>query len=874
MPKHPQRLYENYKENPNIKYPYAMNDEEKTLYQKFMFALEKYFDLTAYLNSTSDSVDEATDEKKGYGRGENGLAKPLDEEMVDLLKDTVTSLISAGQSIYEKMKKIKNPSKEQKATIFDIEQNLSMAAKENSVLETIDPDNPVSYMSMHASATDVIIDVGDDELEKKGDAASTRLAIRYVDESGKFRDGFFTEDEEAGADVEPFYTDAITQIPALKKVCDVLGYGDKKEDPDYIKFFNFAYMVNNASYIFNLKDFINDYIDISDAQQAALDNITFTNDDLDKLKTISQNIVENKDVKKHLFEHRASQDEGYNINNRNTAMSDMATALGMPNLIAKSTPMTIIKNGEAIHGSFMANAKGMDFDDILPTSEMMQGHEEFQINYDKVVKDAADLMVLDYICLNGDRHQNNQFYIMEKDAYGQPTLNGFQGIDNDMSFGNYVPKDNEGKMKLPPLNDILYITKNTAEMVNKLTDGKVKSILRGKELSEDEIDACCQRVKHMQKFIQSGKPGILDGKATKHHFEELKKQALDYNSMRRETVTPILNVLVLDSEFKEKHDDFENSYWSSQKKQDAIDKKIRENNQKRIETGLKNLRQKVYIDDKMTMKSQQKQLDKLLGKFNSPKKNDSKEYKEMYARVDDLNKTLKNFQKKDFKINGKSLTNDAKANLLAEKFKDTQKSIRNYVASLPNDLSAKDKKNLSTAYALSSMCTDAENSRERQVEELNTIMKKSFEELGRVSKAYQNATTDFDKDICKMELDAKVHLGTFVGNCEQPGKQDAKQIRNDLAKILVANKLQKMKTEQPEIYANRLKEYEEAKKNGNLSLDELVEKVENNSNFEKIAKNVNPVNALVNNTTSEIQNLANDMKIFRDAQVEVSLRIK
>jgi len=872
MPKHPQRLYENYKENPNIQFPFSMNAEEENLYQKYMFALEQYFDLTSYLNNTSDNVDEATDEKKGYGRGENGLAKPMDEEMVDLLKDKVTNLISAGQSLYEKMKNIKNPSKEQKAMIFDIQQNMNMAAKENSALESLDTNEPISYMSMHARTTDVIIDVGDDELEKKGAAASTRLAIRYIDESGKFKDGFFTKDVETGVDVEGIYNDVITQIPELKKVCDIMGYGEKKNDPDYSKFMKFMKATDELMFSNNLIDWVKKSFILEDKQKKALDKITISEAESKQFKQICKTVVDEKNFSKFFLEKEAAQEKGYNINNRNTAMSDMATALGMPNIVAKSTPMTIIKDGEAVHGSFMANAKGMDFDAVLPKSEVMQGQKEFKINYDKVVMDAADLMVLDYICLNGDRHQNNMFYIIEKDANGMPVLNGFQGIDNDMSFGNYVPKNDEGLKMLPPLNDIKYISYNTAEMVNKLTDGKVRSILRGKELSEDEINACCERVKLMQEYINSGKPEILYGHASEMHFEELTQQAYGYRQIDDcNTVTPAMNVGILKDNYESEFDQFNKRYRSESSKQKAIDDQVRENTKDRIKNGLKNLKQKVYIDDKMTMKSQQKQVGKLLWKLNSPKKKDSAEYKAMYAKVDDLNKTLKDFQKKDFKINGKSLTNDAKANLLAEKFKDTQNSIRNYVASLPNDLSARDKKNLSTAYALSSVCTDAENSRERQVNELNMAMKKSFAELNRVSQAAKNATTDFDKEICKMELDAKMHLGAFVGNCEKPGKADMKQIHNDLAKILVANKLQQMKIEKPEEYAKRQKEFEESKNNNGISsLDELVENVENNDNFEKIAKNVNPVNALVNNTTSEIQSLANDMKIFREAQVDLA----
>jgi len=877
MPRHPKKLYEEFKENPNLKYPYKMNDEEKKLYQQFSFALNQYHTLIGYLSSTSESVDPETDEKKGYGRSDAGMEKPMDEEMMNLLTEKVSKVIATGQSLFSKVKENPKLSKDQKLLMFDIQHNLKIASNEISVLETLAPDESISYTSMHAKSTDVIIDVGEDKLESKAGQASTRMMIRYIDESGKVVKGFFTENEERGISGKPFYDEAVKNSPGMKKLLTILGKGENKDDP---KFFNFLRLANTASEHFwgsdydSFRKFINDIYSPDEKTREALQEIRISDDEIKAFSAVCKRVYDEQIIQKTSLEDDFHQVKGSNANLRNNAMSEMATALGMPHIIAKSTTMTLIKNGEAVEGSFMANAKGLDIDVVSPDMEVFNG-QEILIDYDKVVKDCADLMVLDYICLNGDRHQNNQFYIIEN-INGSPTLTGFQGIDNDLSFGNHVPNENERAMKLPPLNDIKFITRKTADMVNRLSEGGVRSILTGKELSEEEIKACCERVKKMQNYIKSGKVEIIEGKATKGQYDILEQQANEYErinvaeqddpNVSQPIVSPMLNAKILQYAYNDKLEDYKQL---SENEKTIANMKQRDNERKeRIKNGLKSLKQKVYIDEKQTMKGQQKKVGKLLWKLPSPRWVDSREYKKVYEKIENLNKALKVFQNKKVEINGHTLTNDNKANLLADKFKEAQESIRQFVSTLPDTLDSKQKKILSSLQAMDTVCIDASNSRERQVTSLNNAMVKCFTELGRVHNAYTAASTDFEKSILKMELEAKQHLGSFVGNCEQPTKEDMKLIKEDLAKILIATKLQDLKVNDPRRYEDKKNLFDDLKNtNEEPFLDGLVQDMLNNSDFQKIAKNVNPINALINNTTSEVQNIAEDMNLFNSVRL-------
>jgi hypothetical protein len=83
-----------------------------------------------------------------------------------------------------------------------------------------------------------------------------------------------------------------------------------------------------------------------------------------------------------------SVDAQYNINRiagisndcrldqRNSAMSDVAALLGMSGIIAKSIPMKIIHEGEVIEGTFMEKAVGEDANNPTQDSLLLQAEPD------------------------------------------------------------------------------------------------------------------------------------------------------------------------------------------------------------------------------------------------------------------------------------------------------------------------------------------------------------------------------------------------------------------------------------------------------------------------------------------------------------------
>ena len=99
--------------------------------------------------------------------------------------------------------------------------------------------------------------------------------------------------------------------------------------------------------------------------------------------------------------------EKTNIDKRNCAMSMMANLLGNPKLVAKSVPITVISGNETKTGIFMEKAKGVDLTHA-PEDEPARGFDFNHFSYTEGLRSMAELQVLDYICLNCDRHEYNR----------------------------------------------------------------------------------------------------------------------------------------------------------------------------------------------------------------------------------------------------------------------------------------------------------------------------------------------------------------------------------------------------------------------------------------------------------------------------------
>lgn len=194
-------------------------------------------------------------------------------------------------------------------------------------------------------------------------------------------------------------------------------------------------------------------------------------------------------------------DEGSRLDNRNTTMSSVATLLGTPDLIAHSENMKFIgEDGKVTEGTFMDHAKGVD---LYKKPHLFKHVNTSPFGLDdnkgRVLKQIADLQVLDYICMNKDRHPGNIFYEVDKDG----VITGIQGIDNDSSFGT-------GRYSEDALDDLRVVSKSMAEKVKSITPSMLKFALRGRGLSEKEIEAAKDRLLDLQEGIEAQRVKVVD----------------------------------------------------------------------------------------------------------------------------------------------------------------------------------------------------------------------------------------------------------------------------------------------------------------------------------------------------------------------------
>jgi len=215
-------------------------------------------------------------------------------------------------------------------------------------------------------------------------------------------------------------------------------------------------------------------------------------------------------------------DPGSRIESRNAALSSVASLLGKPDLVAKSIPMTIVRGGKEIQGTFMATAEGIDPNHR--TEENLHIGQR-SLSNSIGVKAMADLQVIDFICGNIDRHGGNFFYQYDKKTN---KITSVTGIDNDLSFGTYVPeKEDTSLQSLSSLKNMKVFSLSMAKEVTSLTKERLMQTLSPYDLTEAQKEACWQRTEKLQAFIKKNMDIIGDDfshKAVsnlKKHNEEL-----------------------------------------------------------------------------------------------------------------------------------------------------------------------------------------------------------------------------------------------------------------------------------------------------------------------------------------------------------------
>ena len=191
------------------------------------------------------------------------------------------------------------------------------------------------------------------------------------------------------------------------------------------------------------------------------------------------------------------------IDTRNAAMSAVADLFGMPHLVARARPMKLTvldKDGKPVEleGTFMLEAKGVDLNNQKTHPERLTARS-LEGADGNAIRQLADLQILDFVCGNVDRHMGNIFYQIDEKT---GKLIGIQGIDNDCSFGEFVPEGGESRRRLAGLDNMRCISESMAKKIMATTPATLKYSLRGFSLTEKQLDAACKRLELTQKAIQ------------------------------------------------------------------------------------------------------------------------------------------------------------------------------------------------------------------------------------------------------------------------------------------------------------------------------------------------------------------------------------
>ena len=197
--------------------------------------------------------------------------------------------------------------------------------------------------------------------------------------------------------------------------------------------------------------------------------------------------------------------EGTRIDTRNAASSDVAEIIGADYVLAKSKAVQVMCDGRVIDGTIMDRVNAVDLKDIPvnhPVSQIPANTIDEVCNTAEGLRSIADLQILDYLCLNFDRHHLNMMFRFEDLGTDHPRFVGVVGIDNDSSFGTDAPSPDSQELRLPSLNSFRVISEEMVKSVrDPKTAEKIGAKLRAGGLSEDEVNAALKRLERIKKAV-------------------------------------------------------------------------------------------------------------------------------------------------------------------------------------------------------------------------------------------------------------------------------------------------------------------------------------------------------------------------------------
>ncbi len=236
----------------------------------------------------------------------------------------------------------------------------------------------------------------------------------------------------------------------------------------------------------------------------------FQSSDLEKITQYAENHP--REIRKlanlyNMSGRRLHLADGENIDGKNSAMSMLASLLGRPDLLANSVQMTIRCGEDEYSGTFMEFVDGMsDLSHLNKDDPYLKCKSaESALDGRPVLKDGADLGVIDVIAGNIDRHLRNILYSYGKDANGNVYVKGIKGIDNDGSFGRKDSDELTDKQsRASKTGQLRVISASMRDAVMNLSGNTLKLALQPYGISAEGIQGAADRLERIKSGIRTG----------------------------------------------------------------------------------------------------------------------------------------------------------------------------------------------------------------------------------------------------------------------------------------------------------------------------------------------------------------------------------
>ena len=455
-----------------------------------------------------------------------GLVPPLTKEQKDRLLNLMMEAGKAGEIFLAQMQ-AQDKSLE-KGVPGVVNKLQGIMSKDFDAISEYDPASQLTLPEIQEKARTITIDMRGETLSKLGHLQSSRIPMTVLGSHGEKRKGVFTKAnyntvksdfnhmlEAAAEESSPEGRKEVGKILSSYKAFLIKKGATKRNGELITEKVSDDYLIGHLrKYL--LKNFRDGMIS-SDTRDFLKDNLglntrKISNETINIL-TYGLNDLRD-DVGKEISNWNLELKDGDRVDHRNSCMSAVASLLGASKLVARSDSMNYIDdNGNVVEGTFMDFGKGLD----------LVGHEELFKHVsnrpfkkvDQLLKQLADIQVIDFLCLNVDRHPGNMMYQVDEGG----NIVGIQGIDNDSSFGT---RD----LKPEDILKLRVVSKSMADKLDALTPEMLKFSLRGRGLSEAELNKSAERLTQIKEYINAKMIKVVDDKDfNKINLEELKPPA-------------------------------------------------------------------------------------------------------------------------------------------------------------------------------------------------------------------------------------------------------------------------------------------------------------------------------------------------------------